>query len=46
MIVAENQRFMAKRMRAQVRTLPVDHMPIVTAPDAVVDIILAALSAS
>jgi pimeloyl-ACP methyl ester carboxylesterase len=39
MIVHENQRFMAERMRARVRSHPVDHTPIVTAPSAVVDII-------
>lgn len=46
MIVAENQRFMANRMKAQMSSLPLDHTPMVTAPDAVVDIILTALSAS
>jgi pimeloyl-ACP methyl ester carboxylesterase len=39
MIVLENQRFMARRMKAQVREHPVDHAPIVTAPAVVVDII-------
>ena len=39
MIVQENQRYMAERMRARVRTHPADHTPIVTAPSAVVDII-------
>jgi pimeloyl-ACP methyl ester carboxylesterase len=39
MIVAENQRFMAERMNARVRSHPVDHAPIVTAPSVVVDII-------
>lgn len=46
MIAAENQRYMAQRMQAKVTTLPLDHTPIVTAPEAVVDIILAARSAS
>jgi pimeloyl-ACP methyl ester carboxylesterase len=39
MIVPETQRFMAERMKANVRSEPVDHTPIVTAPDVVVDII-------
>jgi pimeloyl-ACP methyl ester carboxylesterase len=43
MIVHETQRFMAERMKAQVRSHPVDHTPIVTAPSAVVDIIREAI---
>ncbi len=43
MIVPETQRFMAARMQARVRSLPVDHTPLVTAPGAVVDIILDAV---
>lgn len=39
MIAPETQRFMAERMRAQVRSHPVDHAPLVTAPARVVDII-------
>ncbi len=39
MIVAETQRFMAKRMGACVRSLPVDHSPMVTAPETVVGLI-------
>jgi pimeloyl-ACP methyl ester carboxylesterase len=39
MIVPDTQRFMAKRMTAQVRSYPVDHTPSVTAPDAVVELI-------
>jgi pimeloyl-ACP methyl ester carboxylesterase len=42
MILRETQRFMAERMKARVRTHPADHTPIVTAPSAVVDIILEA----
>jgi pimeloyl-ACP methyl ester carboxylesterase len=42
MIRPENQHFMAERMKARVRTAPVDHMPMVTAPPAVVDIVLEA----
>ncbi len=43
MIPAENQLFMAERMKARVRTVPADHMPMVTAPSAVVDIVLEAV---
>jgi pimeloyl-ACP methyl ester carboxylesterase len=45
MIVAGTQRFMAERMQAEIRSHPVDHTPSVTAPDAVVDIILEAAGA-
>ena len=43
MIVAENQRFMAARMKARARSHPVDHTPMVTAPSPVVDIIQEAI---
>lgn len=43
MIPAETQRFMAERMKAHVRTLPADHVPMLTAPSAVVDIVLEAV---
>jgi pimeloyl-ACP methyl ester carboxylesterase len=46
MIVAATQRFMAERMRAEIRSHAVDHTPSVTAPAAVVDIILEARRAS
>jgi pimeloyl-ACP methyl ester carboxylesterase len=39
MIVPQAQHFMAERMRARVRTHRVDHIPSVTAPGVVVDII-------
>jgi pimeloyl-ACP methyl ester carboxylesterase len=39
MIVDETQRFMAQRMQARVRSHPADHVPMVTAPGVVVDII-------
>ena len=39
MIIQDTQRFMAGRMKAQVRSHPVDHTPIVTAPNFVVDIL-------
>jgi pimeloyl-ACP methyl ester carboxylesterase len=44
MIIQENQRFMAQRMKARVRSHPVDHAPIVTAPSVVVDIIREAIA--
>ena len=43
MIVPGTQRFMAERMKAQLRSYPVDHTPSVTAPDAVVEVISDAL---
>ena len=43
MIVAETQRFMAERMGARVRSFPVDHLPMVTAPQAVVGLIQEAI---
>jgi pimeloyl-ACP methyl ester carboxylesterase len=43
MITEPTQRFMAERMGARVRALPVDHAPSVTAPGAVVALILEAL---
>ena len=39
MIVHDNQRFMAQRMKARARAYAVDHMPMVTAPSVVLDII-------
>jgi pimeloyl-ACP methyl ester carboxylesterase len=44
MIVRDTQRFMAERMRARVHSHPVDHAPIITAPDLVVDVISEAIS--
>jgi len=43
MIAPETQRFMAARMNARVRSHPVDHAPIVTAPGVVTELILDAL---
>jgi pimeloyl-ACP methyl ester carboxylesterase len=43
MIVQETQRFMGERMHARVRSHPVDHAPMVTAPGLVVDIIREAI---
>jgi pimeloyl-ACP methyl ester carboxylesterase len=45
MIAAATQRFMAERMKAELRSHAVDHTPPVTAPRAVVDIILEATRA-
>jgi pimeloyl-ACP methyl ester carboxylesterase len=39
MIVPETQRYMAERMKAKIREHAVDHIPSVTAPSVVVDII-------
>jgi pimeloyl-ACP methyl ester carboxylesterase len=43
MIAPDTQRFIADRMHARVRSHPVDHAPIVTAPGFVVDIIREAI---
>jgi pimeloyl-ACP methyl ester carboxylesterase len=45
MIAPDNQRFMAARMGAQVRSHPVDHAPIVTAPGVVLSLLLEAVAA-
>lgn len=45
MIREDNQRFMAKRMGAQVRAHPVDHAPMVSAPTLVLDVLGEAISA-
>jgi pimeloyl-ACP methyl ester carboxylesterase len=42
-IAPETQRFMAARMGANARERPVDHTPLVSAPEEVVDIILGAV---
>jgi pimeloyl-ACP methyl ester carboxylesterase len=39
MIVPETQRYMAERMKAKIKMHDVDHMPSVTSPESVVDII-------
>jgi pimeloyl-ACP methyl ester carboxylesterase len=44
MIVHETQRFLAERMQAKVRSHPVDHAPMVSAPTVVVDIIREAIA--
>jgi pimeloyl-ACP methyl ester carboxylesterase len=43
MIVEDNQRFMAERMKARIRPYPVDHTPLVTAPSTVVGLIREAI---
>jgi pimeloyl-ACP methyl ester carboxylesterase len=43
MIVEDNHRFMAERMKARVRSHPVDHTPLVTAPSTVLDIVREAI---
>jgi pimeloyl-ACP methyl ester carboxylesterase len=44
MIIRDNHRFMAERMKARVRSHPVDHTPLVTAPATVVDILREAIA--
>ena len=39
MIVQETQRYLAARMKATIRAHAVDHMPSVTAPHTVLDVI-------
>jgi pimeloyl-ACP methyl ester carboxylesterase len=46
MINPKTQQFMAQRMKATVRSLAVDHTPLLTAPDKVVDLILEAAQAT
>ena len=46
MINPKTQRFMAERMKATVRSFQVDHTPLLTAPDRVVDVILEAAKAT
>jgi pimeloyl-ACP methyl ester carboxylesterase len=43
MIPEQTQRFMAERMHAHISAFPVDHIPSVTAPSLVADVILDAL---
>jgi pimeloyl-ACP methyl ester carboxylesterase len=45
MILADNQRFMAERIKAETRTYAADHTPSVTAPEPCVAIILEAVRA-
>ena len=44
MIAGDNQRFMAERMKANMRTHAVDHAPIVTAPGIVLSVMLEAIA--
>jgi pimeloyl-ACP methyl ester carboxylesterase len=45
MIIQGNQRFMAERMQARVRSHPVDHAPIVSAPSVVLELLREAIAA-
>ena len=45
MIVRDNQRAMAERMKAELRSHPVDHTPMVTAPTVVMDVLGEAIAA-
>jgi pimeloyl-ACP methyl ester carboxylesterase len=44
MIAPDTQRFMAQRMKAQIREHEVDHTPLVTAPDVVLGVIREAIA--
>jgi pimeloyl-ACP methyl ester carboxylesterase len=44
MIPQGTQRYMAQRMGARTRTAPIDHTPLVTAPDVVVEVLNDALT--
>ena len=44
MIAGDNQRFMAERMKAHIRSHSVDHAPIVTAPGVVLSVVLEAVA--
>jgi pimeloyl-ACP methyl ester carboxylesterase len=46
MINPKTQRFMAERMKATTKSFAVDHTPLLTAPDKVIDIILEAANAT
>jgi hypothetical protein len=46
MINPKTQQFMAERMGAQSQMLPVDHAPLLTARETVVDMILSAAQAA
>ena len=46
MINPLTQRFMAQRMGARIRSEKVDHTPLVTAPELVIEMILAAVANS
>jgi len=45
MISHDTQQFMAQRMNARVYSYPVDHTPMITAPDAVTNVIVEAVNA-
>jgi hypothetical protein len=43
-VFCDTQRYMAERMRARVHSRPVDHAPIVTAPEVAVDVMRQAIA--
>ena len=45
MVAPETQRFLARRMGSKTISMPVDHTPLLSAPDAIVDLIVEASSA-
>lgn len=46
MISATTQHFMAERMGARIRSEKVDHLPLVTAPEPAIEVILEAVANS
>jgi pimeloyl-ACP methyl ester carboxylesterase len=46
MINPQTQYFMAERMKSTIRSFAVDHTPLLTAPDKVVNVILEAAQAT
>ena len=45
MIIHDNQRFMAERMKAREQSHPVDHAPMVTTPTVVLDVLREGIAA-
>jgi len=46
MILEKTQRFMAERMKATIRTIQADHIPSLTMPKPVIDIVLEAATST
>jgi hypothetical protein len=46
MILEKTQRFMAERMKATIRTAHADHLPSLTMPKPVIDIVLEAATST
>ncbi|MBB5063815.1 alpha/beta hydrolase [Granulicella mallensis] len=46
MILEETQRFMAERMRATIKTIPADHIPSLTMPKPVIDLVVEAATST